>query len=133
LINETIDATIYEKERAGASLAGGLSVLEPASRLNAAGIEFTIKIFPTDASVKDKFGFGEQKLKLLVDDGGQGKSSGITITRRDFSLFSVAGSTFSKDVPSVGGLEVMPSSVAQSVLTNGTHTLTIGFIDTISR
>lgn len=129
LFNDSSKKALIENEALEGELK--LSAFQ-VSQQNSMGLnsyEVSIKIFPTDVSNMGKFVYGENELRLLVDDGKNGKASEYQITRRDFTKFAVGAGSFENNSARYGGLEVAPAGLVRSVLTNGKHTMVLGPVD----
>lgn len=113
----------------------GFAVTDPAPELELSGYELTLKIYPLDSSFKDKFTVGTNALRVYVKSDSSPKQAKTNLTRKDFSLFALAGGSFTASAGQrSSGIELYPgTALGQPSVTNGKRVLITDPISLMNR
>lgn len=98
-----------------------------------AAYELTLTLFPLDPGFDQKFAYGANELRLLVDSATGQHFVRSYITRADFPFLSLASGTFAKGMQRVDGFEGGVSKMVQQSVSNGESVLTLGKVSLFSR
>lgn len=136
LFNDSTQATLVENQSVALTGDGpvsyGFSEVK-AGNMSLAAYELTLRLFPLDSDFDAKFGYGTNKLRLLVEGSAGSHFVTNSIVRLDFPYFGVGGGGFASNVQRQDGFEAHVGGAFQGDVTNGVTVLTVGKLNVLSR
>ena len=89
---------------------------------------FILRLYPTDPAIAGGLAYGENKLKLLVDETTVPKMAVNQIYLQDFPYVTMSLSAFDTPMQQQGGFQAQVDYITESTITNGTYQLTTGSV-----
>lgn len=89
---------------------------------------FILRLYPTDPAIAGGLSYGENKLKLLVDETTVPKMAVNQIYLQDFPYVTMSLSAFDTPMQQQGGFQAQVDYITGATITNGTHQLTTGSV-----
>ena len=89
---------------------------------------FILRLYPTDPAIAGGLSYGENKLKLLVDETTEPKMAVNQIYLQDFPYVTMSFSAFDTPMQQQGGFQAQVDYITGSTITNGTYQLTTGSV-----
>lgn len=129
LTNDTTQATLIDHNDASLALSGDGGLNGGAWHLTD-GYDVTLKLYLLDPTLANGFAQGENRLRLLVDDGGAGRTATTMMTLLDFTVFGPSTATFESGQQTVSGFQGGFEPLAKAVVTSGEKSiLATGFLN----
>jgi hypothetical protein len=115
-------------------LAAGLTDLgDSVAPLTDAAFEIRIRLYPSAPSSAGRFAYGANVLRLLINDRVAPRFAKSAIFLRDFPFQGPRLALLADGVEGRAGFDADASTVVAPIVTNGTATLTSGFVPILSR
>lgn len=111
----------------------GFAIVEPHETYALAPYSLMLTLYPLDPAYAEALGYGDNRLRLLVEDTAGQRQATTVIKRGDFTFIGRGSGTFESQRQRADGLEVRFGEVTKAALTNGENNLTVGRVSSWSR
>ncbi|MBM4252934.1 MAG: hypothetical protein FJ146_13260 [Deltaproteobacteria bacterium] len=89
---------------------------------------FVIRLYPSDPAIASAMSYGENSLKLLVDESTSPKMAVSKVYLQDFPYVTMSFSSFDTSMQQQGGFQGSVDYVTGTTITNGTYQMTTGSV-----
>jgi hypothetical protein len=89
---------------------------------------FVIRLYPSDPAIASAMSYGENSLKLLVDETTSPKMAVSKVYLKDFPYVTMSFSSFDTSMQQQGGFQGSVDYVTGTTITNGTYQMTTGSV-----
>jgi len=89
---------------------------------------FVLRLYPSDPAIASAMSYGENNLKLLVDETTTPKMAVSKIYLQDFPYLTMSFSAFDSSMQQQGGFQGSVDYVTGTTITNGSYQMTTGTV-----